>query len=501
MCLAALAAMFASLYPSLLQDQNAIVQMATTMSNPAMVAMMGPVYGMESLTQAIAMSQECLVWFLISSAIMNIFLVNRHTRVDEELGRLEMFRAMPVGKLTGNLATIEFALYTNILISVLTALLLMAVNIGGTTAAGAFAYGFSVGAVGFLFAGLTLLAAQLFSTAHGVSGFGFAVLGLFYVMRALGDVGNNVLSSISPFGLGLKVEAFYSNKFTPVLILLIEAVVLTAIALIIGIYRDHGAGVIPARKGRANASLFLRSPLGYAWRVSRPIALGWAAGLLLLGVSYGSVCTNITDFVEGSDMMKRILGAGGANTLLDNYVAMIYSIMSMVVCVPAVLTALKIYGEEKRGRLEQIYARSVCRVRLFLCFIAIAIVESVILELLLTFGLSAASGGALPFESLFNVGFSYLPAIWSMIGLAVLLAGLLHKLTNFIWIMFGYTFFVMYFGRIMDVPKWVTRITPFGNIPQLPVQDFTLMPLVVLTIIAAALAVTGILCYRERDIG
>ncbi|MGC4018665.1 MAG: hypothetical protein QM793_05180 [Muricomes sp.] len=90
-------------------------------------------------------------------------------------------------------------------------------------------------------------------------------------------------------------------------------------------------------KGKAHASRFLQSPVGLAWRLSKGIILGWGAGLFLLGVSYGSVCSNINDFVESNDMMKKVIGATGTNALLDNYVAMIFMIMSMMAAVPVVL--------------------------------------------------------------------------------------------------------------------------------------------------------------------
>ncbi len=500
-CVSGFAALLAALYPSLLPTQAEINQLAASMTNPAMVAMMGNVYGMEKLTQASVMAQECLIWLLIAIAIMNIFLVNRHTRVDEELGRQEMFRALPVGRLTGSLATIKFAFTVNLLISILTAVLLIAVDIGGTTVNGAFAYGLAIGAVGILFASLTLLAAQLFSTAHAVSVFGFAMMVLFYILRALGDVKNSVLSSISPLGLGLKVEAFYGDNFLPLVILLAEALVLTIIALAIGAGRDHGAGVLPARKGRAHASSFLRTPLGYAWRISRGLIIGWGVGIFLLGASYGSVISDINAFVEGNEMMQQFLDAGGANTLLDSYVALIFMMMSMVVSVPVVLTAMKIHGEEKRGRLEQIFAKAVPRIKLYGSFLTVAVIGSLVLELLLAAGLVAASGGELSFGPVFQAGLCYLPAIWAITGLAVLLVGFLPKMAALIWAVFGYSFIVMYFGKIMELPEWTAKITPFGNIPQLPVQEFTAVPLIILSLIAVALSTFGLLRYKERDIG
>jgi ABC-2 type transport system permease protein len=466
-----------------------------------MVAMMGNVYGTESLTQASVMAQECLLWFMIAAAIMNIFLVNRHTRTDEEKGRLEMLRALPVGKLTGSLAVIKFAFAVNILISIATAALLLLLNIGGTTLAGALVYGFAIGAVGFVFAGISLLGAQLFSTANGVNGFGFALLGLFYVIRAVGDVSGSALTNISPFGLALKAEAFYSNSIYPLLILLAEGLILSLIALAVCAARDHGSGVIPAKKGRAGASVFLRSPFGLACRLSRSSILGWGAGMLLLGASYGSVCTQIDSFVEGNEMVMKVLASNGTFSIMDNYVSMILLISSIIAAIPVVLSAIKIHGEEKCGRLEQILVRAVPGTKLYGGFLLVAVIESFIMQLLFSAGLALASGGALNLAEVIKADLSYLPAIWVLMSFAVLLVGFLPKLTPLVWLILGYSFIIMYLGRILDAPKWMENISPFGSIAQQPVQTFEPVPLVVLCLIATVLTALGLWRFKSRDIG
>lgn len=494
------AGLVAAIYPSLLPTQAETMQMAASMSNPAMVAMMGPIYGMESLTQASVMTQECLIWLMITAAIMNIFLVNRHSRGDEELGRLEMFRALPVGRLTGGFATILFAFLIDVSISLLIGFSLIALNIEGTTVVGALVYGFSIGMVGFVFASLTLLLAQILSTAQGVSGMSFALLGLFYILRAVGDIEGNILSFISPIGLGMKVEAFYSNLILPIVLLIIEGLVILTIALIISAIRDHGTGLVPASKGRAKASRFLCNPFGFAFRLSRSTILGWGLGLFLLGISYGSICPSINDFVDNNEMMQKVLRARGSNVLLDSYVSMIFSMMSMLASVPVVLSAMKIYSEEKRGRLDQVLSRAVPRLKLYCSYIIIAIIESVIMQFLLASGMVLASSGKLDFFVVLKASLNYLPALWVMIGLTVFLVGVLPNLTSLIWLVFGYSFVVVYIGSIIDFPEWMAKVTPFGNLPLLPVEDFALTPLIILTLVAAVLTVVGMWRYKRRDI-
>jgi ABC-2 type transport system permease protein len=487
LCLVGLSAIFFLIYSDLFRTQRDIDETAALMSNPAMIAILGNVYGAESLTQASIMAQECLIWFLIATAIMNIFLVNRQTRADEELGRLEMFRAFPVGRLTGSATAILFSFVLNLFISLLIAASLLALDIGGMSVAGAFVYGFSIGVVGLLFAALTLFAAQLFSAAHGVSGFGFAALILFYMMRASGDVSGNALSYISPLGLGLKVEAFYSNDVMPIIVLLAESIVLIAAALAINAVRDHGAGILPRKKGRAYASVFLKGPLGYAWRLTRGSVASWGAGIFLIGASYGSICTDLDSFAKENEMMMKLIGGGGA--LLDSYVEIIFAIMSIIVSAPVVLTALKIRSEEKRGRLEQIFSRSVPRVKLYICFVAVAVCEAAVLQLLLSLGFWATSGGMLELAEMLKTALKGLPAIYVMVGITIFLVGALPKLTALVWAALGYSFLMVYLGRIMDLPAWVDKSTPFGD-----ASIAILLPL------AAALLIVGLAGYRRRDL-
>jgi ABC-2 type transport system permease protein len=435
---------------------------------------------------------------------MNIFFVNRHTRVDEELGRHEMLASLPVGRLSGSLATIKMAFLLNATVSVLSALAIIAINIEGTTASGAFAYTLSIGAQGMVFASVTLLAAQLFGTARGSMGVSFAALGLAYIMRASGDMADNALSYISPMGLGLKVEAFYTDDFAPVAILFAEAVVIAAIALFVNTKRDVGAGVFAARKSKAHASRFLLSPFGFAWRLSKNNFIAWAVAFFVLGAMYGTVIGELDKFVEGNDMIKQMLEAqGGSGSLAESFLPMLCGIMAWIAAIPAIGAMNRMRVEEKRGRMEQIYARAVSRASIFGSFTIIAIFESLILMFLSGIGLYATSQGTgiLPLETILGASFVYVPAILVFAGLSALLVGLLPKLTSIVWALFGYSFLMLYFGRLFDVPEWATRISPFGNTPGIPVQEFNAIPLVLLLIIAAALTAAGYFAgYKRRDV-
>ena len=494
----------AAMYPGLFPTKESLLSLTATLNTPAMVAMMGPVYGLERINPAIAMSQECLQWFAIAMAVMNIFFVNRHTRVDEELGRHEMLASLPVGRLTGSAAVITAAFVLDVAISLLSAIGIIILKTEGVTATGALVYTFSIGMQGFVFAAITLLAAQLFSTARGCIGSSFALLGLSYVMRASGDMSGNVLSAISPMGLGLKVEAFYTNAFWPIAALLAEGVVITLVALVVNTRRDVGAGIFAARKGKQNASRFLQSPFGFAWRLSCGSFIAWAVAFLVLGAMYGTVIGELDSFVKGNDMIRQMIESQGATaSLAEAFLPMLCGIMAMLAAIPVIGAITRLRIEEKRGRMEQIYARAVSRAAMFASFATIAVVEAAVFTLLSTVGLYATSQstGLLSLKTLAGAAFVYLPAILTLAGVAAVLVGLLPKLISLTWALVCYAFLMMYFGRLFDVPQWAVRISPFGNVPQLPVQEFRAAPLVALCVIAFALTVAGYFAgYRRRDI-
>jgi polyether ionophore transport system permease protein len=56
-------------------------------------------------------------------------------------------------------------------------------------------------------------------------------------------------------------------------------------------------------------------------------------------------------------------------------------------------------------------------------------------------------------------------------------------------------------GAILGLDQAILDISPFAHVPKLPGHAFTAMPLVWLTIVAAALGIAGLAGLRRRDIG
>jgi ABC-2 type transport system permease protein len=103
-------------------------------------------------------------------------------------------------------------------------------------------------------------------------------------------------------------------------------------------------------------------------------------------------------------------------------------------------------------------------------------------------------------STLLKAGFVHLPAIWIMVGLAVLLIGFIPRLTGLTWAYLGYSFFVVYMGEMLQAPEWMADLSPFGHIPQVPVDDVNILNLAILTLIALILIIAGFIGYKKRDV-
>jgi ABC-2 type transport system permease protein len=57
------------------------------------------------------------------------------------------------------------------------------------------------------------------------------------------------------------------------------------------------------------------------------------------------------------------------------------------------------------------------------------------------------------------------------------------------------------FGELLGLASCVQRISPFQSVPHYPASDLRVLPLVVLTVIAAGLTALGIAGLRRRDLG
>ena len=130
-------------------------------AGPAIVALYGPILDTSSLGE-LSMT-KMTVLYAVFVAFMSVVLVRRHTRVEEETGRAELVGATAVGVD----APLAAALAEAVLASVVLGVLVAVGNIAsGLPATGSVLFGASWTGIGLVGAGITVLAAQLSSSAR-----------------------------------------------------------------------------------------------------------------------------------------------------------------------------------------------------------------------------------------------------------------------------------------------------------------------------------------------
>lgn len=500
----ALAVLCAPLFTQIAKSPAELSVYVETMRNPAMIALCGPLYA-EPYTYGIMYTQMMTVWILILIGTMNIFLMSRHTRKDEEDGKLEVLRSLPVGRAAILSSAWAMAILANFLIGIFCAIGLAGLRIESMTVNGCLLLGTLFFAVGVFFAAVAMLFSQICSTSRGMTGGCFLTLGIFYLLAAMGNVSGSTLTYSSPFSIVFKSSPFAGNYIWPVFAVFAGTFATASAAMIMGTKRDLGAGLLPQRRGRAHAKKSLSSPFGLAFRLTGKTAVFWIITMFVLGMSYGSIFGDFESFVRQSEMLQMILDTAGAGeNLVLSFIAYIALVMSLVSSIPVINCILKLRSEEKKNRLESIYARSVSKTGQFLPYITIAIILSVMLQLALSFSMwlaaSAVMEDTLPFPDVMMAGLVKLPGIWLLAGISAFLTGLLPKLTSLIWVYFGASFFVAYIGRLVKIPDVFVKASAFGSLPNYPIDEFRIIPFVAVTAIATTLLVSGAVLYEKREV-
>ncbi|MBS3681354.1 ABC transporter permease [Ornithinibacillus massiliensis] len=492
-------AAFTDLYPSQAERD----MMAETMKNPAMVAMVGSA-DFENYTIGVMTAHQMLIFTAIVVGLMSILLVSRHTRADEEDGRVELIRSLPVGRLSQLNATMMVYVVINIILALCVGFGLYALNIASIDLEGSLLYGAVLGATGIFFTGLTAVFAQISEGSRGTIGLSIAVLIIAYLIRAIGDVSNEVLSWLSPLGWVTQADVYSSNNWLPVLIMLGISIILIVIANYLNAIRDMGAGFLPSKPGRKEASVFLQSPLGLGLRLQRTGLIAWAIGMFVMGASYGSVLGDLEAFFAGSEEMQNMLVAAEGYTLTEQFIPMLMMVMAILATVPAVMSMNKLYGEEKKQRIDHVLSRAVSRTKLMASYLIISIVNGFVMLSLAGIGLwiagDAVVEGGLDFGTIYGAAIVYYPAILVMISVAVFLIGWLPRRTSLIWLYVFYSFFVLYLGNLFQFSEWVGKLSPFGYIPQLPIEEMDWVSSILLIVIAVGIMIIGFIGYRKRDI-
>lgn len=499
---AASAASFQQNYPTD-ADRQVVAQ---TLDTPAGLAMTGPRRYLEAAEYTLGAmhAHEMIGYLAVAAGLMSVLLVVRHTRTEEETGRAELVRASVVGRHAHLTAALLAAVVANVALAATVTVSLLATGLPSLTGPGAVLLGAATGAAGLVFAAVAAVTVQITEHARAASGAALAAVGAAYALRAVGDAGAEALSWLSPVGWAQRTYAFVDDRWWPLLPAVALAVVLAAAAFWLSTRRDVGAGLRPPRVGRATGSAALTTAPGFAVRLHRGLLLGFAAGGSLLAAMYGSIIGDVERMVAEVAALEELISQLGGATVLDSFASMIMLVIASLTAVYVVLATLRVRVEENAGRAEPVLATGLSRPRWAASHVVVALLGGVVVQLAsgLAFAATgaASAGDAELFPRLVGAAAAYLPALWVMGGIAVALYGWVPRLAPLAWVVPVYAFVVGYLGELFGAPEWTHHLSPFGHVPRLPAAELDPVPLVVLTVLAAALTALGLVGFRRRDL-
>lgn len=477
--------------------------LAVALSNPAMEALFGRVIGADNYTIGAMYSHTMTQMGFVLFSIQSILLVVRNTRAEEEDGMIELLQALPIGRLAHTASAILLLLLQNLALAVGTIGILLLFEEQSITTEGVLLTGIIYAAIGLLFGAFTLVTAQLSSSARGATVLAFSILGLSYILRIIGDGGVEVLSWLSPFGLLYGTEPFVHNYWWPVWIAVGVCMLLLLLSLYLKVNRDLGSGLLPDRSGTSFASVFLKNQFGFIFRLVRTPLIAWTIGVIILGVTYGSVIGDVEGIVQGNEIVEQILGTDPSVNMTEQFMMIIIALLSIITVIPSLQVVLRIRGEEKKNRLGVILAGSSSREKVLGSFLVFSLFASFWMQLL-QIGSFAGAAVVMDFDVSFSetilAGLAYMPAIWLMCGLTVLLMGWLPKLTPLVWLYLTFTFIILYFGELFNIPEWIQGLSPFTHIPELPSEEWNWTVFGTIVLLAIIFSVIGIIGFKKRDI-
>lgn len=487
---------FRKLYP--IQEQRDIL--AETMRNPAMTAMVGP-GNLDSYTLGAMMSHQMLLLTAVAVALMNILLAIRFTRAEEETGITEMIQSLSIGRRSPLIAAMSVLVGINIMLAIIiwAGLVMLKMESGG-----ALLYGLTLGGIGIFFSGIAIVCAQLSESARGATSLSMVVLAISYIIRSAGDVSESVLSRFSPLGWVTFVQPFSANNGWPIVCCMIGGILLGWLAWILQGRRDLGAGFIHPKSGRTHASRYLSTPFALTLRLQRTGMIIWAVGMLVLGISYGSVLGDLESFFDGNELLKNMLAGNTDQSVAEQFLPLLMLVMALIATIPSVLAMHKLAGEEKVDRIDSVLGRSVSRTHLMRAYMSVAALNGIMMNTLAALGLWLASVSVMdnPLSAtlVFLSSAVQIPAILVMVGLSAMGVGIAPKWSSLVWLYLVYSFVTLYLGSLFQFPEWATRTSPFGWVPEWPVESMNWIAIVSLGMIAAVFAIIGMIGYHKRDI-
>jgi len=491
-------------------EQERTALLATVMANPVILLFRGLPSGPQEQAFIVFLLMPFLV---MMAAFMSSFLAVRHTRGDEEAGRLELVAATTAGRTLPTAATIVHGVLANVVLGALVAVAFLS---GGSPAEGSLLAGFTAACGGLTYFGIALLSAQLMRTSRGANSLAVWVLVTTYFLAGIGNalgtpsddlthMTSSWLTWLSPFGWAENTRAFDENLWWPALLCLGAFAVFATAALTLQTLRDLGAGIVPERRGRIGARATLSSTTALVARLASGSTVGWMAGAFFAGALSTSLGSVVNEMGADNPAVADMLKALSAEADLEQAVVVVFfTMVGLLAACAAVQTVARARQEEAHGTAEAVLAAPVERVRwladyLLVGFIAVVLTCAAAFAGAWAGAAGRENGSALTSDAFVAAAGQVVAATVFLVLTAVIFTIAPRWTIPLGWTLVTAAIVFGLFGPLLGLPEWVTNLSPFSValVPSGSEVDLRGMWWLVLVVIGGAAASLSLMQRRE----
>lgn len=484
-------------------DQAALQVRAELVASPAARLLTGPGFGLDNYTFGALVANEMGLFTLVLVAIMGISLVTRHTRAEEESGRMEMVRALPVGPLAAPTAAL---LSVTIAQALAGAGVFASLLLGGLETFDSFIFALSLALTGLVFASAAAVTAQITEHARAASGLALAAFGAAFLVRGVGDTldaSGSWLSWLSPIAWAQQTRVYVDVRVWPLALSVGLTLALLGLAVALARRRDLGAGLRAPRPGPGGAARRLLSVPGMAHRLLRGGMAAWAIGLLVFGATIGAISGEIGDALADLPGMTDWV-AIDLDQVNETFAAAMLAILMVGPIAQLVAAVLRWRTEDEAGRVSSLIIGGSERRRAYLGWLAVAAAHAIVSTLATGLGLGLGMAGALGEADwiwrAIMAAAALVPGLLVTGAVAALLVGLLPGRAGVAWLLVLWMVVVAWLGELLRLPDWAMNLSPLHASSSLPAESADPVVLIGLSVLAGVLTVAGVLGFARRDL-
>jgi len=497
---------FASTYPTAASR----AKLATSLGgNAGLAALLGPARHIGTVAGFTAW--RAMAVLSVVGAIWALFLASRLLRGEEDAGRWELYLCGPT---TRGRAAAQAVVGLGAGVGALwTVTAVLTVAIGGSSKAhfaapSSLYLATCLVAAAAMFTGAGALLSELAANRRQANGLGAGIIGASFLVRMVADStpGLAWLRWASPLGWTEQLHPLTGSH--PLALLPIGALAVGAAvaAAVVAAGRDLGASAFPSRDSRPPHTALLARPAGLAARLIRPVFIGWAVGLAVMGFILGLVSQAAAGAINGSSTIQQAInrlgghGAGGVKAYLGIALGIGAALIALAAAGQVNATRL----EEATERVEHLLVRPVSRSRWLVGRMAVAATLVVAISLVCGLGAwlgLATQGGGVGLGSFLEAGLNLAPPGLAVLGLGVLAYGVVPRVASrAAYVVVGWSFLVQLIATLVTNNRLLLDSSVLTHLAPVPATSADWTSMAGLVLVGALAAGVGVLGFRGRDL-